>query len=134
MEADEEVDIEAIQKDINGQTEALKQHAERLKDLVPGTPDYRALEEKLVKEKADIQGTMQLRKKDMALREARNYFNAYTAIHEDGARRYCESQYRIPLVLTFNSEKINPENPDDVLRAINGKVLYNAPGDRSDAV
>jgi len=118
-------DIEAIQKDLNTQTDQLKEHAERLKTLNPGTPDYHAMEESLVKEKAGIQGTMQLRKKDMALREARIYFNAYTTIHEE-VRALCESR-GFPLVLTFNSEKINPENPDEVLRAINGKVLYNTP-------
>jgi Skp family chaperone for outer membrane proteins len=118
-------DMEAIQKEMNNRIEALKKHSEILQTLQPGTPDYRAKEEDLVKEKAGIQGDYQLRKKDLALREAKIYFAAYSAIqHEVG--EYCK-QYGIAMAITFNSEKINSDNPQDVLRAINGPVIYHYP-------
>ena len=65
---------------------------------------------------------MQLKRKEFMEAEARAYFNAYTQI-VDEVTAFAE-RYRIGLVLRFNSEQIDPSDPQTVLQGVNRAVVY----------
>ncbi len=61
----------------------------------PGSPEYTSLEEKLVTEKANIQGQIALKRKDFVQKEAHLYFNAYREISEE-VNYFCQQQRHFP--------------------------------------
>ncbi len=76
-------------------------------------------------QKANIQGQIALKRKDFVQKEAHLYFNAYREI-SDEVKIYCQ-QRGIALVLNFNGDNINEDNPDDVARGISNKVVFLTP-------
>ena len=117
-----QADAEKVQKDFERQTQELQTQAQTLSTMKPGTPDYQRLEELLVSQKANIQGQIQLKRKDFVQKEAHLYYNAYREI-SDEVNSYC-LQRGIALVLNFNGDNIREDNPDEVARGISNKVVY----------
>jgi Skp family chaperone for outer membrane proteins len=115
-------DVERSQAEWKRQMEAINKQADRLQEFRPGTPDYKAMEEDIVNQKAKLQGQVALQKKEFLQREAKIYYNTYSEIMQE-VRYHCQ-QNGLGLILSFNGDKINPENPEDVLRGINNKVVY----------
>jgi Skp family chaperone for outer membrane proteins len=113
-----------VQKGFEDQLRELQEQSKPLGPggYKPGTMEYTQLEERLVKQKADIQAQIQLKRKDFIQREARLYFNAYREISEEVAR-YCQ-QRGIALVMNFNGDAIHDDNPEDVARGISNKVVF----------
>ena len=116
------VDVDRVQAEFKRQADAINKDAENLQNFRPGTPDYRSAEEEVVNRKAKLQGQMALQKKEFLQREAKIYFNVYQEIIQE-VQYYCQAN-NIGLVLSFNGDPINPDNPDDVLRGINNKTVY----------
>jgi Skp family chaperone for outer membrane proteins len=117
-------DIERTQADFKRTADQITKDAERLNDFRSGTPDYHNAEEELVKRRAELQAKMALQKREFLQREAKIYYNVYTEIMQE-VQYYCQAN-NVGLVLSFNGDKINPENPDEVLRGINRQVVnYN---------
>lgn len=115
-------DVDRAQAEFKRQAEAINKDAENLANFRPGTPDYRAAEEEVVNRKSKLQGQMALQKKEFLQREAKIYYNVYQEIIQE-VQYYCQAN-NIGLVLSFNGDPINPDNPDDVLRGINNKTVY----------
>ena len=118
-------DVERSQAEWKRQAEGMNKLAERLNEFRPGTPDYKAMEEEIVNQRTKLQATMTIAKKEFLQREAKVYYNVYQEIMQE-VKYYCEAN-GVTLVMTFNGDKINPENPEDVLRGINQKVVYYNP-------
>lgn len=118
-------DVERSQTEWKRQNEGINKLVERLNEFRPGTPDYKAMEEEIVNQRTKLQATMTIAKKDFLQREAKVYYNVYQEIMQE-VKYYCEAN-GVTLVMTFNGDKINPENPEDVLRGINQKVVYYNP-------
>ena len=117
-------DVDRTQTEWKRLAELINKDAERLNDFKPGTPDYKAAEEELVKRRAELQAKVAMQKKEFLQREAKIYYNVYTEIMQE-VQYYCQAN-NVGLVLSFNGDKINPESPDDVLRGINRPVVnYN---------
>ena len=115
-------DATNVQKDFERQLQELQAQGQKLSQLKPGTPDYTQLEERLVTQKANIQGQIQLKRKEFVQKEAHLYYNAYREI-SDEVNYYCQ-QRGIALVLNFNGDNIHEDVPDDVARGISNKVVY----------
>ncbi len=116
------VEAETVQKNFERQLQDLQAQGQTLSQMKPGTPDYTALEEKLVSMKANIQGQIALKRKDFEQKEAHLYFNAYREI-SDEVTGFCE-QRGISLVLNFNGDNAHEENPQEVGRWITRHVIY----------
>ena len=73
--------------------------------------------------KSVIQGQIALKRKEVcAACETRLYFNAYHEI-SDEVTIFCQ-QRGISMVMNFNGDAIDPENPDTVARGISNKMVY----------
>ena len=116
------IEAETVQKNFERQLQDLQAQGQTLSQMKPGTPDYTALEEKLVSMKANIQGQIALKRKDFEQKEAHLYFNAYREI-SDEVTGFCE-QRGISLVLNFNGDNAHEENPQEVGRYITRHVIY----------
>jgi Skp family chaperone for outer membrane proteins len=82
---------------------------------------------------AALQAKITTIKKELALREAKILFDTYQDVF--AAVRYHSEINGIAVVHRFNSERADPNIPDDVLRELNKSVVYYHPKiDITDAV
>ncbi len=121
--------IEALKKEMetaDGQLKAdrdrLAQMEEQRNALKPGTDDFKRLDEDLARQKADFsikQGTV---RRDFLEREAKIYYTTYQEV--SGAVRYFAQQNNIGMVLRFNGDPIDPNQREDVMRAIMQPIVH----------
>ena len=110
----------------------LAKMAEQLKDLNPGSPEYKSLEETMARNHSDLQVEAQLLRKELVEREAKLYFNHYKVIEYEIAA--FAQKNGIDLVLKFNREEIDPDKPDKVLQGVNRAVVYQHKLDITDLI
>lgn len=119
-----ENDAKAAQADWKAENDKIAKEAEGIKDLnlKPGSPDYAKAEEQIMKRRADLQIRMAREKKDFVQREAKLYYAVYQEILQE-VQYYC-SAYNISIVLNFAGDKINQDNPQDILRGLQQQVVF----------
>ena len=118
-------EADRLQKDFEEQMKSVQERAKQLAPgslLKPGTDDYNRLEEQLNKEKAAIQTSIQHKRREFILRESHMLFNAYTEISQE-VKAYCE-QHGIAIVMNFNGDQMNAENPEEIARGISRQVVF----------
>ncbi len=117
-------EADKLQKDFEEQMRGVQEHAKQLGPggFKPGSPEYNALEEQLTKEKSTIQTNIQQKRREFILRESHMLFNAYTEISQE-VKAYCET-HGIAIVMNFNGDKMNAENPEEIARGISRQVVY----------
>jgi Skp family chaperone for outer membrane proteins len=90
--------------------------------LKPGSPEFKQLDEELAREKADFsikQGTV---RRDFLEREARVYYSTYMEVAN--AIKFVAQQNNIGMVLRFNGDPIDPQQREDVMRAIMQPIVH----------
>jgi Skp family chaperone for outer membrane proteins len=122
MMEDMKADLEATEQMFRKKTEDITKMAEGLTQFHPGTPQYNQLEEKITHERAQLQAEMALKKKEFMLREANIYYTVYNQVIDE-VSDFCQ-RHGVNLVLRFNSEKIEPQSPESVMKGVNRNVVY----------
>lgn len=97
----------------------------KLLTLNSGSPDYNTLDEQIAREKSEWSIKANKHRKEIQRKEAQILWNVYYEVKTE-TKRYCE-QNGIGLVISFNGEKIDSDNPQAVVRAISRPIIYNAP-------
>jgi Skp family chaperone for outer membrane proteins len=122
MMEDMKADLDAAEREFGGKRNEISQMAEGLKGFNVGSPDYNALEEKITEAQVRLQADMAKRKKEIVQKEAQSYFTVYREIEQE-VQYFCE-RYGVNLVLRYNSEDIDPTNPQSVMQGVNRTVVY----------
>ncbi|MEL7496811.1 MAG: OmpH family outer membrane protein [Planctomycetota bacterium] len=99
--------------------------AEGLKRFKAGTPDYIAAEAKLAQESAAMEVEQRNKMRDMMLSEAKLHYDTYQQVAQL-IDQYCDTQ-QIQLVLRYNSEAMDANNPSSVMLRVNSSVIYHNP-------
>lgn len=115
-------DMEAADTAMKKERDALKGMAESLDQFRAGTPDYKRLEEEIARRQANLATQVQLQKKDFLLREARVHYTVYQEVMQEVD--YFSASHGIAMVFRFNSDPVDVEKPDDVLRYINRPIVW----------
>jgi len=115
-------DVEMAEATMKKERETINNMLDQLKGLKPGTPDYKQLEQMIAERQANMNVNVQLQRKDFLVREARIYNAVYQEL-EAQVRQYA-SAMGITLVLRYNGDPVDPENPEDILRNINKPVVH----------
>lgn len=128
----------------NQQLEALKQEAdqfkaesenvrrqlmiraEELNAYKAGSEKYRSLETELAQEAASMEVEQRNRLREMVTREAELHFATYQQVSA-AIDSYCQ-QRGIQLILRFNSDPMDPAEPNSIMNKVNGSVVYHAAG------
>jgi len=115
-------EMEAADGQLKADRDRLAQMEEQRNALKPGTADFKHLDEELARQKADFsikQGTI---RRDFLEREAKIYYATYNEVA--GAVRYFSQQNNIGMVLRFNGDPIDPNQREDVMRAIMQPIVH----------
>ena len=120
----EELQNEAkkVQEGFEQQMRQLNEEVKGLELLKTGTPEYSRAEEALVSKKAQLQGSMALKRKEFMQKEAHLFYNAYVEISDE--TKYCAQSLGIALVINFDGDKISEDSPQNVTRGITNNVVY----------
>lgn len=111
-------------KSIKAQVNKL---AEQMKQLNADSPEYRAIEEKIAKQTSEFEARMRLKQRDLARREAEIFETVYMEA-SDVVKQYAE-YYKFTIVMRFNSESIDSDNPQKLANGLNKLVIYHRPQD-----
>lgn len=122
MTEDMRRDVEEAERNLKAQKESLQKMAEQLDQYRRGTPDYKSLEEELAKRQADMSAQVNLQKKNFLEQEAKNYYTVYLEIL-DQIKYYADAN-GISLVLRFNGDPIDSQDPREVIKELNKSVVY----------
>ncbi len=124
--------LEELRREAEGAENALKIKREeiqklmvQLDDLNRGSADFKKLEEEITKRQAGLSVDLNITKKKFQEAEAKIYYEVYQAILAEV--RYFAEANRITLVLKFNGDEANKDNPEEIMREMQKMVLYYSP-------
>ncbi len=117
-----EAELKAYDAELKTKREQLKTMAAKLKSLNPGTPEYAQLEEQLASMDSKLRLDMARKRKELADAEARIYFDNYQ--HITAGVKFLASHYKINLVLRYNSEEMDQEQGESVIRGVMKNIVY----------
>ena len=100
----------------------LMRKANALQQYRPGSDEYKNAESDLAQEAARLEVEQKDVMRKLMQREAQLHYDTYVEVTNQIAR-YCQSE-GIQLVLRYNSEEMDPENPASIMQAVNGNVIF----------
>jgi outer membrane protein len=115
-------EMEAADGQLKADRDRLAQMEDQRNALKPGTAEFKKVDEELARQKADFsikQGTL---RRDFLEREAKIYFQTYQEVA--GAVKHYSQQNNIGMVLRFNGDQIDPNQREDVMRAIMQPIVF----------
>jgi Skp family chaperone for outer membrane proteins len=117
--------VDAAESELKRDQEDYKRMADQLKSYQPGSPDYKKIEDDMLKKQGDLNLKVSLQKKDFMEQEGRIYFNVSREI--DDAVKQLATKNNIVLVLRFNGDPVDPVDRNDILRGINKPIVFYDP-------
>ena len=114
--------VEAFEAELRDRGKEIENLRARMRNYKAGTPEYKAIEEKIAKRAADGQVETQLKRKDFLEQEARIYYDVYMEI--GAAVAQFAQRNGISLVVRFNSAPIEGADRNSVLEGVNRAVVY----------
>jgi Skp family chaperone for outer membrane proteins len=115
-------DAEAADAELKAKRETMRKMVQKLETYNKGSAEYRQLEEELAKMQADLTVEGKLTQKSFIEREAKIYYEVYQHVVEE-VKRYAEST-GIVLVIPFNGDPPDKNNPEDTMRSLYNSVVY----------
>jgi Skp family chaperone for outer membrane proteins len=119
--AEVKTDIERLKADAQTQKDELNRLGQRLQQYRSGTPEYEAIDAEIAKRQAELTAKFQLRNRDIARRQAKILLDVYKEITE--ATNDYMQRHNIDIVLRFNGDPVEPEQPDSVREFITRPVV-----------
>ena len=117
-------DVGRAEETVKGERTTLMRMEEKLNEFRPGNPDYKAMDEELTERKAKLAVQIASQKKEFLLREAKIYSTVYQEISQ--LVDYYAASNGIAMVLRFNGDPMDEQNPESVLAHINKPVIWYA--------
>lgn len=116
------LEVEAAEKQLSVERDALQNYAKSIEQYKRGTPEYKQIEEELIKRQNDLQLKVNMQKKNFLEQEAKIYYTIYQEVLDHV--RYYADQNGISLVMRFNGDPIDRNDPQEVLKELNKSVIY----------
>ena len=117
-----ETTLKAYDTELKSKQRELAQGVEALKQFNAGSPEYAAQEEKVARLESGLKLEANRKRKELAEAEAKVYFESYQQIAT--AVQTIAQHNGIHLVMRYNSEEMELENEDSVLRGLQKSVVY----------
>jgi outer membrane protein len=117
-------DVQRAEDQVKAERKAINDLRAQLGEFQPGTQDYKDLEAVITKRSSDLAVQVQLQKKEFLQREAKIYHTVYQEILQEVS--YYAAVNGISMVLKFNGDQADPNQPEEVIRDINKPVIFYA--------
>lgn len=113
--ADSEQKAKEMQKD-NAELQ------QQLKAYVEGSPEYAKVEKQLVQKAADFENFRRQMSREFLKKESKIYLQVYNEV-STMVEKYAK-YYKYTLIMRFNREDLDTENPQALLQGMNRQVVY----------
>lgn len=117
-------DVQKIDASLKGENDTIRKMAEDLRDFKLGSPDYMNLDARITNRKAQLQANVQLRKKQLMLREADMFHSVYTEVSRE-VEAIANSRGLL-MVVQYTKSKNDPNRPDSVMQDLNKQVVWHS--------
>jgi len=114
--------VEAADGEFKGKKEMIRKMIEKIETFNKGSVEYKQLEQEITKGQADLQVEVKLAQKSFVERESKIYYEVYQQVLDE-VKRYAESA-GIILVLRFNGDEPDKNNPEEIVRDVNRAIVY----------
>ncbi|HZZ72592.1 MAG TPA: OmpH family outer membrane protein [Pirellulales bacterium] len=118
-------EIKTAEVTLNAERDAIVKVEDQLRGLKSGSPDYKQLEDSLIKRKSDFNVKASVQKKDLMEKETRIYYTIYKEV-TDEVKAFAE-YYKISIVLRYNSEVADGSTREGVAREMAKPIVYLGP-------
>lgn len=115
-------EVKQFEEYLRSKQAAIQAEAEKAKQFQPGSPQYKQIEETVVRMQNDLKIETGFKRKEFLEREAEAYYAVYREV-ESVVASYSQ-RYGVSLVLRYGSQEINPKDRESVLRGINRPVVF----------
>ncbi|TWU25934.1 OmpH family outer membrane protein [Bythopirellula polymerisocia] len=115
-------EMESADGQIKTERDAIVEKERAREQYNPGAPEFKQIDEEIARLKAEFQLKAGKIRRDFLEREAQVYYQTYQEV--SNAVQYYAQQHNIGMVLRFNGDAIDPNNREDILRAINKPVVF----------
>ncbi len=117
-----ENELKSFEQELNVRREELKNSAAELKTFKVGSPEYAAAEERVAGMESKLRLDMARKRKEISDAEAKIYFDNYQRIA--AGVKFLAGHYKINLVLRYNSEEMDLEQGESVIRGVMKSIVY----------
>jgi Skp family chaperone for outer membrane proteins len=117
-----EAELKSYEQELSGKRDELKNAAAELKTFKVGSPEYAAAEERIAGMESRLRLDMARKRKEISDAEAKIYFDNYQRIST--GVKYLANHYKINLVLRYNSEEMDLEQGESVIRGVMKSIVY----------
>jgi outer membrane protein len=116
------VKITASEEHAKQMATSIKQLQEEMKSLKETSSDYTEKESQLASATADFEAFRRATQREILKEESAIYHIVYMEV-ADAVRRY-SNHYGYTLVLRFNREDLNPDDPQGLIQGMNRQVVF----------
>jgi outer membrane protein len=127
MREDLKAKIGSSEEDAKRMAERIKTLQAELKELKEGKPGYDQKEKELAEISAKFEAFRRSTQREILKEESKIYHQVYMEV-ADAVKRYSKF-YGYTLVLRFNREDLNPEDPQGLIQGMNRQVVFHQPED-----
>lgn len=117
--------LKEIDTDLKARRDELKNAAELLKTFKPGSDQYSSQEEKVAAMESRLRLDMARKRKELQDSEAKIYFENYQRIV--AGVKVIADHYKVKVVLRYNSDEMEADKGESVLRGVMKSVVYHDP-------
>jgi len=133
LREDLKAEISQRETDRQGMEKNLQKMQVELKELKEGSPEFSAKEKQFQQSALEYESFRKATQREILKEESAIYHTVYLDV-ADAVRKY-STHYGYTLVLRFNREDLNPEDPQGLLQGMNRQVVFHDPqDDMTDAV
>lgn len=120
-----ENELKTFDATLGQRREELQQAMEQLQTFKPGSSDYTTQEERVANMESRLRLDMARKRKELSDAEAKIYYENYQEI--TAAVKTVANYNKINIVLRNNSEEMDLEKGDSVLRGVMRNIVYHDP-------
>lgn len=115
-------EISASEEQAKAMQAELQQMQVNMKGLTEGSKEYSKAEQEIVKKAAEFEGFRRTASREFLKKESQIYLQVYNETSE-AVKKYADF-YKYTLVIRFNREELDTENPQNLLQGMNRQVVY----------
>ena len=122
LREDLKLEIGASEDKAKGMQQQLADLQNKMKAMNEGTKDYTKTEQEIVKLAAEFESFRRTASREFLKKESQIYLMVYNET-SDAVKKYADF-YKYTLVIRFNREDLETENPQALLQGMNRQVVY----------
>ena len=127
LREDLKVEIASSEEQAKEMQKEIVEYQQKLKELKEGGAEYTKLEQQAVKKAADFENFRRQMSREFLKKESQIYLQVYNEVSKM-VERYA-THFNYTLIIRFNREDLDTENPQQLLQGMNRQVVYYRPNE-----